>query len=272
MSSFTASELESLLSCHYAVTVPHGNVRMQEHRFARNGFLLLRDVVPDSIRGAVREEVLKLLDQHAERRDLRLATTDNTPRRMSVVPSELVAEHGELIRSLYRSPTLRGVLEQVTGEPLLDCPSKDEEFLITRQERMGDTHGWHWGDFSFALIWIVETPPVACGGMLQCVPHTRWDKSDAQIHEHLCANSIATYGFRTGDIYLLRTDTTLHRTVPLNQDTTRIILNMTWAGQRDISKRLAWDDRWWDDAKVSAANADQNRVPNHESQVAVGGC
>jgi len=271
MNQIMPAEVESLLSAHYSVATQTWDARMREHQFARNGFIILRDVVPDSIRAAVREEVSTLLDRHAERRDLRLATTDNTPRRMSVVPSEYVAEHGELIGALYRSKALRNVLERVAGEALLDCPSKDEEFLITRQERVGDTHGWHWGDFSFALIWIIETPPIGSGGMLQCVPHTRWDKSHAQIHEHLCENPIATYGFRTGDIYLLRTDTTLHRTVPLNTDTTRIILNMTWAGQRDISKRLAWDDRWWDDAKASEAKTDQPVVPKHEPQLTVGG-
>lgn len=271
MSSNMLAEVDSLLSAHYAVATPTWNARMRQHLFVRNGFIMLRDVVPDDLRAAVREEVLSLLGRHAERRDLRLATTDNTPRRMSVVPSEFVAEHGDLIGALYRSPALRDVLKQVTGEALLDCPSKDEEFLITRQERVGDTHGWHWGDFSFALIWIIETPPIACGGMLQCVPHTRWDKNHAQIHEHLCENPIATYGFRTGDIYLLRTDTTLHRTVPLNVDTTRIILNMTWAGQRDIDKRLSWDDRWWDDAKVSEAKADHPVTVQREAQPTMGG-
>jgi hypothetical protein len=270
MTSIKSADIESLLSSHYAVAVPTWNIRMRENTLARNGFLMLRDVVPDSIRAAVREEVLQLLDRHAERRDLRLATTDNTPRRMSVVPSEWVAQNGDLIRAIYHSAALRDVLQQVTRESLQDCPSKDEEFLITRQERMGDTHGWHWGDFSYALIWIIETPPIACGGMLQCVPHTRWNKDDAQIHEHLCENMIATYGFRTGDIYLLRTDTTLHRTVPLNKDTTRIILNMTWAAERDLRKRLNWDDRWWDDAKVTAAKPDRNAVMQHDPQPAMG--
>src|SRR4051794_1884370 len=119
------SDVEPLLSSYYAAASSGWNNRLREHLFARTGFIVLRDVVPDSIRGAVREEVLALLASHAERRDLRLATTDNTPRRMSVVPSEYVAEHGKLIGALYNSKTLRNVLEQITGEPLLDCPSRD---------------------------------------------------------------------------------------------------------------------------------------------------
>jgi hypothetical protein len=172
---------------------------------------------------------------------------------MSVVKSEFIAEGGELIGTLYRSEPLINALGRIAGEALLPCPSKDEEFLVTRQEKKGDTHGWHWGDYSFALIWIIETPPLGYGGMLQCVPHTTWDKSNPRIHEYLCANPIMTYGFQTGDIYFLRTDTTLHRTVPLTVDARRIILNLTWAAQKDIDGKLVGDDRWWEDKDAGAA-------------------
>jgi hypothetical protein len=89
--------------------------------------------------------------------------------------------------------------------------------------------------------------------MLQCVPHTRWDKTDPRINEYLCANPIRTYGFVHGDIYLLRTDTTLHRTVPLTTDATRIILNMTFASEADLRRGLTGDDRWWEDSAAKAA-------------------
>lgn len=224
-----------------------------ETRFHRDGFVLVRDIVGDAVRQAVREEVMTVLDVEVERRDLYLETTGNTPRFMSVVRSEVIAEHGRLIGSLYRSVPLLKTLSRIAGEALFPCPSRDEEFLITRQEKKGDTHGWHWGDFSFALIWIIDTPPVSVGGMLQCVPHTRWDKSNPRIHEYLCASPIATYGFRPGDIYFLRTDTTLHRTVPLTGDARRIILNMTWAARKDLERAPAGNDRWWEQSNVAAA-------------------
>jgi hypothetical protein len=107
---------------------------------------------------------------------------------------------------------------------------------MTKQERAGDTHGWHWGDFSFTLIWIIEAPGIESGGMLQCVPHTDWDKADPRVHEYLVKYPIKSYYHRTGDIYFLRTDTTLHRTVPLTHDTTRIILNTCWASEANIRR------------------------------------
>jgi hypothetical protein len=211
------------------------------------------DIVPPEIKRPVQDEVADLLDGHAERRDLVLKTTGDTPRFMSVVRSEIIADQGKVITSLYECPALWAVIERIAGQRPHPCPAKDEEFLITRQEKAGDTHGWHWGDFTFALIWIIDTPDLEHGGMLQCVPHTRWDKSNPQVNRYLCANPIRTYGFVPGDIYLLRTDTTLHRTVPLTRAGVRIILNMTWASELDLRRGLAGADRWWEDSTAEAA-------------------
>ncbi|MGV9567156.1 HalD/BesD family halogenase [Streptomyces sp. NPDC003480] len=228
--------------------------RMAEH-FHRYGMVTVTDLIGEATRGRVRAETARLLGSHAERRDLRLATTGFTRRSMSVVPSEVIRDSGGPIADLYSHPDLVRALEDIAGERLYPCPKSDENFLITRQERRGDTHGWHWGDFSFALIWVVQAPPIDVGGLLQCVPHTSWDKSSPQIHRYLVDNPIHTYHFASGDVYFLRTDTTLHRTVPLREDATRIILNMTWAGARDLNRDIAADDRWWDDPGVSAASS-----------------
>lgn len=225
------------------------------NEFSRNGFIKLRDIVDDALRETITVEVNGLIDRQLERRDLHLATTDNTPRYMSVVRSEFIAENSPLISRLSKSNVLLDTLSLIADTRVVASVSKDEEFLITKQERKGDTHGWHWGDYSFALIWIIETPAVAKGGMLQCVPHTTWDKSNPRIHELLCNNPISTYGFKTGDIYFLRTDTTLHRTIPLNEDATRIILNMTWADEKYLDRNLHGNDRWWEDQHAEAAKS-----------------
>jgi L-lysine 4-chlorinase len=224
------------------------------HKFKREGFIKIPEIMPMNIRQQMKQEALRLLEIYAERRDLKLATTGNTPRKMSVVTSESIAADSEFINTIYRSKSLQKILEKLAGEPFLPCPSKDEEFLITRQEKVGDTHGWHWGDYRFALIWILETPPIEYGGMLQCVPHTSWDKSNPKIHEYLCENPIRTYGFVSGDIYLLKSDTTLHRTVPLNRDATRIMINMTWGCLDDEKRNLNGNDRWWAEKEVEAGN------------------
>ncbi|MBO0653986.1 ArpA protein [Streptomyces triculaminicus] len=233
----------------------NSEIRRMSHEYHRRGIVTVTDLLEAHTRQAVRAEAERLLDKHAERRDLRLETTGYTRRSMSVVPSEVIAGNSELVTSLYANPQLVGALEAIAGEKLHACPKADEEFLITRQEQRGDTHGWHWGDFSFALIWVLLAPPIDIGGLLQCVPHTEWDKSSPRINNYLAENPIDTYYFASGDVYFLRTDTTLHRTIPLREDATRIILNMTWAGDRDLKRELKADDRWWDNADVSAASS-----------------
>lgn len=244
---------EDYFACYLNNLYPAHRIASLMNSFSRDGFIKLNDLADSELKQLIREEVIALADHHGERRDLHLATTDNSPRYMSVVRSELIAAKGHLIPKLAKSKPLLTLLSKIANTEVIPSVSADEEFLITRQERKGDTHGWHWGDYSFALIWIIETPPLACGGMLQCVPHTHWDKQHPRINEILCANPISTYGFISGDIYFLRTDTTLHRTVPLNEDTTRIILNMTWADSRTEVKPLTGNDRWWEDCNAQAA-------------------
>ena len=225
------------------------------NRFSRKGMVVLRDIVPAELFQAVKAEALGLLDKFKERIDLRLKTTDNTPRKMTIVSHTHMLEHADVIRRLYESPHLKNVLQKIAQAEMIEHISADEGLFLARQEYAGDTHGWHWGDYSYALIWILETPPIEVGGMLQCVPHTYWNKESPKINQYLCENPIDTYGFTTGDIYFLKTDTTLHRTIPLEEDATRIILNLTWGGAVDRSKarEAATQDTWWQDASVAAA-------------------
>ncbi|MHB8467914.1 MAG: HalD/BesD family halogenase [Acidimicrobiales bacterium] len=228
-------------------------LRKWSQEFHRFGIARVTNLLVRELRSAVLLEAEGLLASFAERRDLRLATTGNTRRSMSVVPSETIAQNSDLIRAIYANTDLLHALGCIAGERLHACPLKDEEFLISRHEKAGDTHGWHWGDFSFALIWVLLAPELDDGGLLQCVPHTKWDKSSPRILRYLCDNPINTYYFASGDIYFLRTDTTLHRTIPLQRDVTRIMLNMTWASGTDLERTLTEDDRWWENADVSAA-------------------
>ncbi|MFA6303970.1 MAG: ArpA protein [Legionella sp.] len=229
-------------------------IRALSETFSRQGMVKIPNIVSEAMKKTIHQEIMVLLKQFSERRDLILKTTDNTPRYLSVVRSELIAQHSLMLSKVRESTSLLQFLKQITQEKLLIDVKEDEKFVITKQEFSGDTHGWHWGDYSYALIWIVEVPPVDCGGMLQCIPHTSWDKDEPNLYQYLCDNPIYTYSFLPGDIYLLKADTTLHRTVPLRYDATRIMLNMTWGSARDIKKQsIEVDDRWWDNVKAEEA-------------------
>jgi hypothetical protein len=232
----TAATVDDRLRKHFVTEFADERlVQDLSQRFRRYGYVKIRDLVPDDIKSAVSQDVYRLLER-AKRVDLRMKETSDSPRRMSTVGRQHIAAGSSLIADIYQSQGMMDFLTRLAREPVVACPYEPEQYVLTRQERAGDTHGWHWGDFSFTLIWIIEAPPIEFGGLLQCVPHTNWDKSNPSVHEYLVKYPIDTYYNATGDIYFLRTDTTLHRTVPLTQETTRIILNTCWASVPDAQR------------------------------------
>jgi|SRR3954470_22350364 len=226
-------QLEKHLAANYG---DPSRLRAISQQFRREGYVKLTGLVPPEVFTQVRDEVYRLIDLHARRIDILMEQTGNSPRFMSTVSRRAIAEEGSLIPQIYECTALTDVLSTIARQPVLSCPWDDEKYVIIRQHKQGDTHGWHWGDFSFTVIWIIEAPGLEAGGMLQCVPHTDWDKQNPQVHQYLVDNVIRTYPHATGDLYLLRSDTTLHRTVPLIEDRTRIILNTCWASENDLLK------------------------------------
>src|SRR3546814_17123084 len=117
---------------------------------------------------------------------------------MSMVEVPNLGSNSPLIMALYNSPTLNRILRPIAREEVLPCPDIREELFMARQERQGDTHGLHWGDYSFALIWILQAPPLRARGLLQCVPHPSWNKEKPPVNEYFCRYHVDTYYFSSG--------------------------------------------------------------------------
>ncbi|HZB49692.1 MAG TPA: hypothetical protein VE547_11425, partial [Mycobacteriales bacterium] len=68
-------DLDRLVSEHTTAWLDPPTLFDLRGRLARDGFALVSDIVPAGLKTEVRAEVLRLLDEHAERRDLLLKTT-----------------------------------------------------------------------------------------------------------------------------------------------------------------------------------------------------
>ncbi|MEU7874328.1 hypothetical protein [Dactylosporangium sp. NPDC049140] len=227
----TPSNVEELIEKHLADEFGDDNkVRSLSQHFRREGYVKLANLVSRDIFAAVTTEVHEILDNHAKRIDIHMKETGNSPRFMSTVGQAAIRKDAQLIPAIYESPALKAFLSRIATQEVMDCPWEGEKYIIIRQHKVGDTHGWHWGDFPFTVIWIIEAPESEVGGMLQTVPHTDWNKDDPRVTEYLVNNVIKTWPHSTGELYFLRSDTTLHRTIPLSADRTRIILNTCWGG------------------------------------------
>lgn len=236
MSDLVSSVNDTLNEHLAAFAQDDARVKEMAEHYRRHGYVKLSGLVPTEVFDAVKTETMRLLDEHARRIDIHLKETGGSPRFMSTVSQEAIAADGELIPSVYRNQALKDALGQIADEPVHGCPWPGEEYVVIRQDRPGDTHGWHWGDFSFTVIWIIEGPDPSVGGTLQAVPNTSWNKEDPRVEEYLANNEIENWDNTTGDLYFLRSNTTLHRTIPLNSVATRIILNTCWASTTELDK------------------------------------
>lgn len=229
-------KIETQMKAHLDGTEWQASIPARRNQLTRNGYVRISDLFPEDLKEDMRAEARRIAEQAERRIDVRVAETSNSQRKLGSVNVRDIREFGQVIPLLYDSQQLRRGLNDVAGHQVLDCDWENERMTMTRQTRPGDTHGWHWGDYQYALILIVDHPPIECGGMLQCVPHTTWKKSSPDIFRILTENPIATYFHEGGDIYFFRTDTTLHRTYPLEQECTRIIVNFTYDGPDGIDR------------------------------------
>jgi hypothetical protein len=249
---YTLEELESLTSHD----VDPAELAEARKHFATFGFTKASFIVSDRLKAVVAREVLGLVEGSGIRRDLRFEATGNTPRRMRNVRRAEIAESSILIPVIYRSVALNALLTEIVDEPVLPCPYEPEQYVVTRLERTGDTHGWHWDDYSFALVWVIECPPADFGGFVQCVPGTTWDKQAPAINRALLSGPTYSFELHPGDLYLMRTNTTLHRVYPITTGV-RTIINMGFASAGDLDRRIShetMDDLWADFTSEKTGN------------------
>lgn len=223
------------LSVHVTSAAVRASACISRAALAEFGFAKVSQLAPESVKQAVAHEVDVLLRRDGVRRDLSFAETDFTPRRMRNVRRAEIAARAGLIPSLYGALPLLDALASIAGEEVHVCPYEPEQYVITCLEESGDTHGWHWDDYSFALVWVADTPAAEHGGFVQCVPHAPWDKENPRVADAIARGPMHTLHLLPGDLYLMRTDTTLHRVHPITGGTRKIV-NMAFAAARDLHR------------------------------------
>jgi hypothetical protein len=228
------TEIEDALTAHFAATALAANTMLLRGRFRAEGYVELEGLLPSSLWATLRDEVSALIDAHAQRCDVRIAATAQTRRRYAILAYETIARHAMLAPALYASPALRVFLGTITGcDALLPVPYVPERIIATRFRRRGDTHGWHWDDYPYALVWLLRTPPAEAGGGVELVTSTTWNKDDPQVERYLRERFVERRFPQTGSAYLLRADTTLHRVAPLARDAVREVLTFSYTDAAD---------------------------------------
>ncbi len=206
--------------------------------FLATGYVELTAAFAPEWRHAVAAHTQAALDHHGRRVDVQIKATDDSPRRYRLAGRAAIEATGNTIPALYRNPTLLALLSSVTTQSIHPVPYLPEEYIATRFEEPGDTHGWHWDDYAFALIWVNSAPPPEHGGSLECIPNIPWNKAQPQIHQHLTEHAAQKRHPASDTVYLLRADTTLHRVSPLTQASTREILCLSYTTTPDLERPI----------------------------------
>lgn len=207
-------------------------------RFARDGFADVSVLFPPEVRARVSAEVTAALDAHSVRRDVRIGVTGGTPRRYRILDRDTLASACPATAQLYRSPHVLTLVGAVAGQPVVPVPYVAEELIATRLESAGDTHGWHWDDYAFALVWVLCAPAARDGATLEYITGVPWCKADPNIEAILAEREPVRAHIASGTLYLLRTDTTLHRVTPLQRNVRRDALCFSYAATADIHRAV----------------------------------
>jgi hypothetical protein len=229
-------QFEKLVSQHLENLSPSVLEGLRRN-YAEDHMAIIGDLLPGNLREAMESEGRTLLLEEAIRREVVIRESGNTPRSYNSVGRNRIRERGSYIPAFFDSPSILEFLSQIVGEPLHRVPYEPEEFIINSQCNVGDTHGWHWDDYTFALVWIIDEPDVLHGGRVEFIPRIPWKKSDtrAWIENVLASYPIKSYHVPSGKCYLLRARDALHRISPLTGRTQRTVVVFTYATESDLS-------------------------------------
>ncbi|KQT65874.1 hypothetical protein ASG54_03380 [Aureimonas sp. Leaf460] len=232
----SASEFESLVERHLT-SLSDSLVHYLAQDYRDDTMVVFRDILPIELRHAMEAEARALLQAEACRRELIIEQSGGTPRAYSSVGRDAIRTNGTYIPAFFDSEAILSFLSHIIGEPIYRVPYKPEEFIINSQSRAGDTHGWHWDDYAFALVWVVDEPDVLSGGRVEFVPRIHWDKEDTRSHlqRTLASEQIRSVHVPAGSCYLLRAKDALHRISPLTKETRRTVIVFTYATTDELS-------------------------------------
>jgi hypothetical protein len=202
-----------------------------------SGMLNITNFFNRAITQCLINESVRIFCKKLKRKDF-LSEHTLTPRHMSTVSEEDIAKNSQLIKNFYYSRNLISLLSELAGEKLDYLPWTGERFVLNGLINNQDTHGWHWDDYAYALVFIVNCPPKGAGGEVECIPHTKWIKPNPDIQHIIATHPIHSYYFEPGSFYLMKSDTTLHRVTQISSPYRRLSIAMSYCNQTDLVKDI----------------------------------
>ncbi len=196
---------------------------------SEDGVVELHGVLPLVLHHGLSQQVDALLNACGKRIDVRVRSTGNTPRKYVSVSRNDAFEHSSLIKQLYFNPELIRFISKLTRREVIVAPYEPEQVVVNRMDQEGDTHGWHWDDYSYSVVLVLEAPQQRSGAQVECVDGTSWDKDAAQVEHYLRTLPVRSLDLNSGSAYVLLGKRVMHRVSPMLRADIRKIICFTYA-------------------------------------------
>ncbi len=210
-------------------------IKQKHSEFIKNGVVKFENLLTKELLEELKLECIYISQAHGKNKLLNMSNTGNTLRKMRTVSQKKLLELSEIIPKLYESVDIKKFLTKIAGENVNEVPYEGEKYVISNLLLKGDTHGWHWDDYSFAFVLFLKAPGMEEGALLQLCGGGQWDKDHPEIDATLLKSTIKSHFFREGDGYMLKASDYLHCVTPLRADAERLIVNMTWSSDDDLN-------------------------------------
>ncbi|MFI5779578.1 hypothetical protein [Nocardia sp. NPDC051570] len=198
-----------------------------------NGVVQLDEFLPSVLEQELTEEADQLLRLHGRRVNALIPSTSNTPRKYVSVSRDNIFDHALTITQLYHDAELIRFLADLTKSDVITCPYEPEQIVVNRMSETGDTHGWHWDDYSYSLVCILEAPERQNGAQVEYVDGTSWNKGSANVQQYLDTLTVESLDVAPGSAYVLLGKRVMHRVAPLLRADTRKIVCFSYATEEE---------------------------------------
>ncbi|MFD5697028.1 HalD/BesD family halogenase [Streptomyces lasiicapitis] len=202
--------------------------------YQQDDFAEIPAFMPGEIFRGTLQELQDLFDGQSRRRDTNIEQSGRTPRRFTTLARDIIASGSSIIPAVFESSALRAALEEIVDEKVLPVPYEPEQYIATRLHEPGDVHGWHWDDYTWALVWIFKMPDEDNGGSLEYVKDVPWDPTNPRVGEFVAAGPVTRRHPSVGSAYLLKAGTALHRVSPLSRAAERMMVCFSFASVADL--------------------------------------
>lgn len=205
---------------------------------SKDGVVCIDDFIPEHSIKELASEVDSLVANYGRNVNVHIESTGNTPRKYRSVSRDDVFAHAPLISRMYLDESLLSFIRMLADDTVIPCPYEPEQIVVNKMSSVGDTHGWHWDDYSYSLVIVLEAPCPANGAQVEFVDGTSWDKKSPKVSHYLSTRQTQSLKLSRGSIYILLGKRVMHRVSPLLSDDTRKIICFSYATEEERNLKV----------------------------------